>query len=128
MQKTICYILLCCLILSACKKLPGEGGLATIKGKIYAKDYDVNGFLRGEGYIPEERVYISYGADTNVSNEVRTSYNGEYKFEFLQKGKYSIFVYTNCDTCGLGVRPVVQKVEITTRKQVITLADINITK
>ena len=111
-----------------CKKYPGEGGLASITGKVYAKDYDINGFLVGEGYIADEKVYISYGDHTTIDNDVNTSYTGEFKFDFLQKGKYTIFVYSKCDTCDLGTRAEIKTIEITGRKQEITLNDFNIEK
>ncbi|MBK9318668.1 MAG: hypothetical protein IPM91_07470 [Bacteroidetes bacterium] len=40
-------------------------------------------------------VYIIYGDDGNaIDDRTRTSFDGSYKFEFLKKGKYKIFVYT----------------------------------
>ena len=36
----IVRILLFVLILSACKKQPGEGGFETIKGRLFVKNYD----------------------------------------------------------------------------------------
>lgn len=121
-------VLVISVLLLACKKLPGTGGLASISGKVYAKDYDVNGFLIGEGYLSDEKVYISYGDNTTIDNDVNTSYNGEYRFDFLQKGKYSIFVYTRCDTCSLGTRAIIKEVEISSRKEEIVLEDLNIEK
>lgn len=128
MKKYLLFIIFVSSSFITCKKIAGEGGLATIKGKVYAKDYDSSGFLVGEGYVPDEKVYISYGDHTTIDNDVNTSYNGEYTFEFLQKGTYSVFVYTKCDTCDLGTRAIIKKVEITERKQILTLEDFNIDK
>lgn len=114
--------------LSNCKKLAGEGGLATIKGKVYVKDYDINGFLIGEGYGADEDVYISYGDHTTVDNDTKTSYTGEYIFNNLQKGKYTIFVYTDCDTCALGTRANKIEVEITSRTEIVELEDLLLEK
>jgi hypothetical protein len=127
-MKKILFFSLLSVCFFACKKVPGDGGLATITGKVYAKDFDINGFLTGEGYIADEKVFISYGDNTTVDNDVNTSYNGEYKFEFLQKGKYTVFVYTNCDTCSLGTRAIMKVVEINSRKEVVVLEDFNIEK
>lgn len=126
--KILLGIITISIFLVTCKKVPGEGGLASITGKVYAKDYDINGFLVGEGYIADEKVYISYGDHTTIDNDVNTSYTGEFKFDFLQKGKYTLFVYSKCDTCDLGTRAEIQTVEITGRKQEINLADFNIEK
>ena len=43
----------------------------------------------------EKDVYIIYGDDhSSFDDRTRTSFDGSYKFEFLRKGKYRIFVYT----------------------------------
>lgn len=113
---------------SACKKAPGEGGLASIKGKVFARDYTSGGTFIGQGYIGDERVFLCYGEDTYASDDTRTSYTGEYVFEHLQPGKYSVYVFTRCDTCSFGQNYVLKKVEITKKKEVVTLEDFEIKK
>ncbi len=113
---------------AACKKDPGTGGLATIQGKVYAYDYNTYGELVDSGYIADEKVYISYGDHTTVDNDLNTSYNGAYMFEWLQKGDYTVFVLSKCDTCPLGTTHIAQKVTIDSRKQVVTLPDFVINK
>jgi len=115
-------------LFSSCKKVAGDGGLASIQGKVYAIDYDKTGLIKSEGYLGDERVCLSYGNNTTVDAETRTSYTGEYKFDFLQKGDYTVFVYSPCDTCPLLQRSVLQKATIVERKEVITLDDLLITQ
>ncbi len=113
---------------ASCAKDPGTGGLATISGRVYAYDYNTYNELVDSGYLADENVYISYGNHTTVDDDVKTNYNGEFKFEWLQKGDYSLWVYSKCDTCTLGQDYVMQKVTITKRKENVTLPDFVIKK
>lgn len=102
---------------SSCKKDAGEGGLASISGKVYGYDINSAGIVTDSGYVGDVQVYISYGDHTYVDDNVRTSYTGEYSFQGLQKGKYTIFTYSECDTCNFNQTSIVQKFEITSSKQ-----------
>lgn len=110
--------------LSACKKDPGPGGLASINGRLYAYDYNSFGALVDSGYLAGERVFISYSENSNADNDVRTSADGSFKFEWLQKGGYTIWAISNCDTCPLKQTTVKQAVEITKRRESITISDL----
>lgn len=125
-SKTI-LIFLTVLIFSACKKEAGEGGTSRINGRIYAKYYDKKTLdSLGEGYAPDERIYIIYGNNTSVSNDTRSDYDGNYSFEFLHKGSYTVYAYSDCDTCGTGVQEVKVNVEITKNRQTVDAPTINI--
>ncbi|MFN8288294.1 MAG: hypothetical protein U0V74_16175 [Chitinophagales bacterium] len=113
---------------SSCAKDPGTGGLASISGRVYAYDYNTYNELVDSGYLADENVYISYGDHTTVDDNVKTNYNGEFKFEWLQKGDYSLWVYTKCDSCTLGQDYVMQKVTITKRKENAVLPEFVIKK
>jgi len=69
----------------SCKHEEGKGGLATIKGKVYAKDYNSNGVLVDEGYLGSVKVYISKHGDPNYFDDYDTSYDGSYQFNFYMK-------------------------------------------
>jgi hypothetical protein len=112
------------LSLSACEKDPGPGGLASISGKLYVYDYNAFGLLVDSGYVAGERIYISYGENTNVDDDVRTAADGSFKFEWLQKGKYTVWAISDCDTCPLKQTTVKQTVEITKRRENITISDL----
>lgn len=82
-------------VLSACKKDPGEGGNSVIQGKILERKYTVFPSIYTDKAATEKDVYIIYGDDkTTADDRTKTSFDGSYKFEFLRKGKYRIFVYT----------------------------------
>jgi len=128
-NKTHPYLLLMlCVSLSffSCTKEAGEGGLASISGKVYAHDYDKQGNLKAEGYIGEVRVYIGVEGSSELLDDVRTQYDGSYEFPFLRKGNYKIWVYTQCDSCLNDLLPIVQEAHITERKQRLVMPDFDI--
>jgi len=86
------FLFICLLATNSCKKPPGEGGFASIEGRLYVVNYDATFTIKtSEYYLPGETVYIIYGDGTEVGNTVKTSYDGSFKFNYLQKGKYKIY-------------------------------------
>ncbi len=123
-----CVLLFLCV---QCKKAAGPGGKATIKGKIYVKNYNSNGtLLLNEYYIQGENVYITYDNDVAVGDNVKTSYDGTYVFPYLRKGKYKVFaVSKDINSSGLDATvAVIKEIEITGKKETIELSDIVIIK
>lgn len=113
---------------NSCKKEEGIGGAATIRGKILVHEYSAGGIYQGSYYGPEERVYLIFGNDEFYGEDLRTSYDGTYEFNYLYPGKYTIFSYSRCDTCLSGTTAVLKEVEITKAKQVLEVEDIIIDK
>lgn len=111
----------------SCRKEPGEGGRSSIKGKVKVKDYNSEfTILIDEYYAQGENVYITYGDNTTVGENVKTSYDGSFEFPYLRKGKYKVFVVSK-DTTSPGLTAdvsVIKEVEITAKKQVVQLQDI----
>lgn len=131
MYNKILLLGLVCLSFFSCKKQPGEGGFASIEGKVYVKDYDDSyTILTAEYYLPSETVYIIYGDGTEVANTVKTSYDGSFKFNYLRKGTYKIFVLGEDSTKPFLSVPKEELVEvnITKRKQKVVLNDFVIIK
>ena len=122
-------------LITSCKKEAGEGGTSGITGRIVERNY--GGSFPAPFYTDygaqSEDVYIIYGTnDTLVGNRVRTSYNGEYEFKYLQKGSYTIFVYGE-DTNFIAPSPsgkivVKQVVEIKDKKSTVSVSDLMIIK
>jgi len=85
-----------------------------------------------EYYGAGEKVYICYGNDNAVGNNVDTSTDGSFEFLYLNKGHYKIFVLsrdTSIHTAGSSKTiPVEITVDISSRKQIINLSDIVINK
>ncbi len=130
-NKVVVFLIICLSSFLSCKKQPGEGGFASIEGKVYAKDYDDSyTLLTAEYYIPSETVYIIYGDGTEVANDVKTSYDGSFKFNYLRKGTYKIFVLSEDSTQPFLAVPkeVLVQVNITKRKEKVVLNDFVIIK
>jgi len=123
-----CLLLTAYFLLSSCTKEEGVGGTSTITGKVYVMEYSSVGNLLAEYYGEEERVYIIYGDGTTYDDDSRTSYDGSYKFQYLNKGMYKVFCYSRCDTCASGKEALIKEVEITSNNSTIELEDIVIRK
>lgn len=131
MPKNILLVIIATFLLfTACKKDEGIGGKATITGKIFQQNYDNGGNLVSGFYVPEIRVYISYGNTNYYDNDVRTGPDGNYEFRGLREGKYSVFTYSQqSPLCGICPDLVVKKeITIDTKKQIAEVADIVIDK
>ena len=129
LKNSICFIaLLSFLSLSSCVKDEGVGGTATITGTVIAKELSNSGVLLDQYFAAEERVYIVYGNNEIHDDDARTHYTGSYQFEFLRKGTYTIYAYSNCDTCPGGVEPIEVTVEVGSRGEDVVAPDIVIIK
>jgi hypothetical protein len=118
-------------VLISCKKEPGPGGLASIQGKVYAYDFSSGKDLISEGYIGDMRVYIATADDPTPFEDVRTSYDGSFEFPMLRKGSYKVWVFAESDTLIFTPVPdsrlyYMQTVEITEKKQEVTLPDFEV--
>lgn len=128
-MKYLTYSTLLVFALAACKKIEGEGGTSTIKGKVYVKNYNSLGNLVGEYDGAKEDVYIIYGEGDNAfDDKVECSYDGSFEFKYLEEGKYTIFAYEDCLDCDSGEKEVIAKVEITEKKSVVDAGTITIKK
>jgi hypothetical protein len=121
---TIC-ISIAIISLIGCSKEAGEGGTASISGKIFAKDY-VDGWLVDSFYAPDQRIFIMYGNSTIYDDDMRTHYDGSYKFSYLYPGSYTLYAYSNCATCPGGTEAVTKTVEISQKGQILEVEDLKI--
>jgi hypothetical protein len=116
------------LPLMGCKKIEGPGGAATIEGKLYIEEYDAGGNLIKEYPGAGRDVYIIYGNDpdeTYFHDDIETSYDGSFKFRFLEPGNYRIFYYEDktfaelqSDPSSANDKVVIHDVEITDKREV----------
>jgi hypothetical protein len=116
----------------SCKKQEGEGGMATIKGNVWVRDWDKNfNLLMYEHPGLDEDVFIVYGDQSGYGDKVSTDLNGNFEFRFLRKGIYTI--YSLSDTLQSSnvsyiQFPVAVKVEITDKKQVIDIGALTVNR
>lgn len=102
---------------TGCTKEEGEGGKAAIEGRVYAVEYDNNtGNVVDSFYLAEARVYIIYGDGATYDDDTRTGPDGLYRFEWLRKGSYTLFTYSECPLCPGDVEEVRTTVEIEGKK------------
>ena len=122
----IFFIVTLSVVETSCKKGPGEGGRASIKGKVYTVNYNsAMTFPMDSGYLGGQKVYIIYGDETAVGRSQDSNNEGAYEFSFLRKGKYKVYVYSKTKANQLD-SAVVQTGEITDKKQVLELPDFKI--
>jgi hypothetical protein len=110
-----------------CKKEPGIGGDAEIKGQVWA--YQLNGSLTDTiaDYAAEDvYVYIVYGDNSGFDKRIKTDYNGNFRFPFLYEGKYTLYVYSFDPYAIDGQSPVIREITISDRKEVIEMERMNI--
>jgi len=121
------------LVFFACTKTEGPGGKASIKGKVYVKDYNTAvTTLLSEYYGAGENVYICYGSEQNASANVKTGSDGSFEFKYLRTGHYTIFVMTRDTTIkysGADAElPLKVSVDISGKKDAKDIGTLNICK
>jgi len=116
------------ITLYSCKKEPGDGGNASIYGKVFVRDYNSTfTVLEDEYYGQDIYVYIIYGDDKDYSDRIRTSYDGTYEFKYLRPGTYHIYTYSKDSTLQTNALiPVVKDVEIKKNREEVEVPQINI--
>lgn len=109
----------------SCEDQPGEGGKASIQGKVYVKDFNGNcTVLLDSFYGIDEEVYLIAGDDPSYFERVRTGPDGTFWFPYLRKGKYEVYALSEpCNVAG-ELEAVSIKVEINDRKDDIVTEDI----
>ena len=123
--------LLSASILFSCQeRSEGPNGLASIKGKVYVKDYNSTfSRINDHYYGAKEDVYIIYGDEEVYGDNMETHYDGSYEFKNLTLGTYKIYAYTEDTTLKTSnLIPVIKTVEITEEEQTVEVEDIVIAK
>ena len=113
-MKKIGLIVSVLLLVAACQKQAGEGGTSSISGKVKLMDLehlDVPGSEKidtiSQYYAADKKVYIIYGGEGVIYDDsFETSWDGSFRFEFLRKGKYALFVYSECEADTLGLASI----------------------
>lgn len=127
MNKVFLSLLIVVTTLYSCKKDPGKGGRATIKGVVTVIDYDATYTIAKDTFPAQgENVYILYGDQNVVGDNTKTSIDGSFEFPYLRKGKYRIFVVSKDTAAKISNKTieVIKDAEVTDKKQVINLDEI----
>jgi hypothetical protein len=116
-------------LLSSCKKVEGEGGSSTIKGIVIERKYNSVGTLIAEYPAMDADVYILYGSGDNFpDDDIKTSYDGSFEFNYLQPGNYRLYAYEDCNTCASGTDVIIEEVVIDKKKSTVEADTIYIKK
>jgi hypothetical protein len=83
----------------------------------------------GEFPAVDEYVYLVFDDDISYADRIRTSPTGEFEFQYLYPGKYSVYAYSNDSTFVSPTKIAVTKeIEITENKQIVDVGQITILK
>jgi len=106
---------------TSCKKTPGEGGNAQIKGVFWIRNYDpFFTYVTGRYPAVNKSVYLFFGDDVSPGMNVNTNANGEFAFTYLRTGKYRVVAYNQrlSTSTQAGQYPTEIIVNIDSRKQI----------
>jgi hypothetical protein len=68
------------------------------------------------------------GMTKHYSDDISTSYDGSFEFNYLRPGNYVVFMYENCYPCAALQQEKLFEVEITEKNQVVDLGEITLNK
>ena len=140
MKKITLLAVTVALVIASCNKPEGEGGRATIQGKIWVENYNTLGAYPGGVYTlkaefagADEDVYIIYGDDVSYGNKVKSGPDGIFEFKYLRKGDYKIYVKSKDTTrasyyYGSGIKTVDVSVSIADKKETVDAGTLTIYK
>lgn len=132
MRIKLLLILSFSFLIFSCKKEEGEGGMATIKGNIWVRDWDKNFNLMMYEYPGlDEDVFIVYGDKVGYGDKLSTDLNGNFEFKYLRKGTYTIYALSDTlpsANASYIQYPVAVKIEISEKKQVIDIGKLTVNR
>lgn len=121
------------ILFAGCAKEPGIGGNGTISGKVYAHHYNTTfTVLLNEYYVPDTYVYLVFGDNVNYGTRVKTNYKGEFEFNYLYEGTYTVYTYSvdSAAIVNFEVSPpdsaVVETVVLGSNKDAVDIGDMHI--
>jgi len=110
MDKLKLLVLALASILFSCSKTSGTGGRSTIKGIIMVKNINILGTIVDTYQAQDEDVFIVYGNQNNTyDDDISTSHDGSFEFNYLNPGDYEIFLYSECINCAQGQDSLILK-------------------
>jgi hypothetical protein len=111
----------------SCEKDEGEGGGATIIGRVFTIDYNAEfTFKKDSFYSPDVDVFIIYGKDSIYSDDFKTGLGGWYRFQYLRPGDYKVYAFSKDKTfkSPTGLIPVIKDVKIKNNDETVVVEDL----
>jgi len=121
------FLLFVSLSLFSCVRTPGEGGRASITGSVeLIRRVQLNNPQSNVDTIAASNVevFIIYGDHLGPDDKVDTNPDGDFTFEWLRTGDYTLYVYsedTSVTSTPLPRVPVSFEIEIQDKDDVIQL-------
>lgn len=109
--------------LASCSKEPGKGGNASIRGKVMLEARVLLNNPSTAVYTAPAAdwdVYIIYGDGPGPDDRIRSNYDGEFEFNYLREGEYTVYVYSS-DTSATAVN--LQSPEKIVFRRSVTIGD-----
>ncbi len=112
-SKKNAFFLILLLLGFACTQEEGPGGNSHIKGclieKVYNQDFSL---LLEERPAKDMDVFLLFGEQKNVGDDVKTSYTGDFYFQYLWPGSYKLYYFSQ-DSSDLGLeKEVITEIEL----------------
>ena len=121
---------------TSCEKESGEGGTSVI-GSVYKLSTYTNALTQEIDTIfyqldSGEDIYIIYSDNESdfYDDKIESNWNGQYRFDFLRKGDYTLFVYADSvDALNISYDyPIFKHISIEANNASYTLSDFVINK
>ncbi len=121
------------LALAACTPQAGDGGVASLTGKVEVERRAVISNPAGAVTYPgaDVDVFITYGDRVGPDDKVTTNFDGEFAFYGLMPGTYTVYVYSEDTLPQIPQAPdiaIVQEVDIEGRRDAVDVGTIRIFK
>jgi len=83
------------LLILGCKKEPGIGGNGILHGHVQTRHFNAS-FTQFLGTYPaaDHYVYLVFGNHQGYDKRIKTDYNGDFQFEYLYPGQYTVYTYS----------------------------------
>jgi hypothetical protein len=69
-------------------------------------------------------IYGNEEGESYFDDDIETSFDGSFEFNFLEPGNYQVFVYEDCNTCLSGKEEKIIDVTINDKKEIVDLGTI----
>lgn len=120
MRRPLLLLTVLAALAISCKKEPGIGGKAEIRGVVMRQDVNALGIPVGNPYpYQDTRVFIVYGDHDFYDDDVRTGPDGLFVFRWLRKGDYTVYTFGECNCPGKSVS-ITRSVQVSGNKDVVT--------
>lgn len=97
---------------TSCSKDEGYGGASHIEGQLLCRYYNEDfTIFQGEEPAQDEEVFLLFGDNKVLADDIETSYTGHFSFEYLWPGNYQLYYYSDDTAClTLGDKAIVRDV------------------